>query len=55
MLSKINNRYFRGDSDKTFVGQGVRSLPGWEMSVYWYLIDGLLIDRGDLMILSNLG
>jgi glyoxylase-like metal-dependent hydrolase (beta-lactamase superfamily II) len=28
------------------VGQGVRSLPGWKMSVYLYLIDGLLIDCG---------
>lgn len=28
------------------IGQGVRSLPGWKLAVYLYLIDGLLIDCG---------
>jgi len=28
------------------VGQGIRSLPGWKMAVYLYVVDGLLIDAG---------
>lgn len=28
------------------IGQGVRSLPGWSLSVYLYVVDGLLIDAG---------
>lgn len=28
------------------IGQGIRSLPGWKMAVYLYLVDGFLIDVG---------
>ncbi|NLV21716.1 MAG: MBL fold metallo-hydrolase [Syntrophomonadaceae bacterium] len=28
------------------IGQGIRSLPGWKMAIYLYVIDGLLIDCG---------
>jgi glyoxylase-like metal-dependent hydrolase (beta-lactamase superfamily II) len=37
------------------VGQGVRSLPGWEMSVYLYLVDGLLIDCGPKIMKGPIG
>lgn len=28
------------------IGEAVRSLPGWSLSVYLYVVDGLLIDTG---------
>lgn len=32
--------------EEILIGQGIRSLPGWSLAVYLYVVDGLLIDTG---------
>ena len=37
------------------IGQGIRTLPGWKMGVYLYLVDGLLIDCGPEIMKGPIG